>query len=123
MERMVKKNEISRQKDCRRSKKAVSGCHIILFTTGRGTPFGAPVPTIKISSNSEIYNKKNKWIDFNAGRIVDGETIDIVSDDLLNLVLKIASGDRTRQEMNDAREIAIFKDGVTLQQGGILDGF
>lgn len=93
---------------------AATGCHIILFTTGRGTPFGSPVPTIKISSNTELYNKKNKWIDFNAGRLVDGESMDVISKDLFDLVIKIASGDKTRQEVNNAREIAIFKDGVTL---------
>ena len=93
---------------------AASGAHIILFTTGRGTPFGSPVPTVKISSNTEIYNKKNNWIDFDAGKLLNGNSIDNLSDDLIEYVLNIANGNMTKQEKNQAREIAIFKDGVTL---------
>lgn len=91
-----------------------AGCHIILFTTGRGTPFGAPVPTIKISSNSELYEKKNNWIDFNAGVVAEGKSIKDVANDLFEYVIKVATGETTKQEKNKAREIAIFKDGVTL---------
>ena len=93
---------------------ASAGAHIILFTTGRGTPFGCPVPTVKISSNTELFEKKKNWIDFNAGVLVEGKSIDEVSDNLIDFVLKIASGEKTKQEENFAREIAIFKDGVTL---------
>ena len=92
-----------------------AGVHMILFTTGRGTPFGAPVPTVKISTNSALYEKKRNWIDFNAGTIADGtETMDEAADRLLDFVLDIASGKLTRQENGEIRGIAIFKDGVTL---------
>ncbi|MCR5209161.1 MAG: altronate dehydratase family protein [Lachnospiraceae bacterium] len=92
-----------------------AGAHMILFTTGRGTPFGAPVPTLKISTNTELYLKKSNWIDFNAGEIAGGnETIEAAADRLLSLVLTTASGTLTRQEINEFRDIAIFKDGITL---------
>lgn len=94
---------------------SAAGVHMILFTTGRGTPFGAPVPTIKISSNSELYKNKPGWIDFNAGGIAEGsETIEEAAGRLLELVLRAASGIKTKQEINGYRDIAIFKDGVTL---------
>lgn len=94
---------------------SAAGVHMILFTTGRGTPFGAPVPTIKISSNSELYKKKSGWIDFNAGGIADGsETIEEAAGRLFELVLRAASGIKTKQEINGYRDIAILKDGVTL---------
>lgn len=93
---------------------SAAGAHIVLFTTGRGTPFGCPVPTIKISSNTDLFEKKNKWIDFNAGELLTGLTLDEVSEKLLDLVIEVASGKKTKQEINNAREIAIFKDGVTL---------
>lgn len=93
---------------------AASGSHIILFTTGRGTPFGAPVPTIKISSNTELYNKKKNWIDFDAGKLLDSKDINELSDEFIDYVLKVASGEKTNQEKNNYKEIAIFKDGVTL---------
>lgn len=92
-----------------------AGVHMILFTTGRGTPFGAPVPTLKISSNSELYENKSGWIDFNAGMIAEGsETIEEAADRLLELVLSTASGLKTKQEINGYRDIAVLKDGVTL---------
>jgi altronate hydrolase len=91
-----------------------AGANLILFTTGRGTPFGAPVPTVKISTNTALYEKKGGWIDFNAGSVADGEPLDAAGDRLLDFVLEIASGKRTHSEDRDAREIAIFKDGVTL---------
>ena len=91
-----------------------AGAHIILFTTGRGTPFGAPAPTVKISTNTALYEKKGNWIDFNAGTVAQGEDLDLAGDRLLDFVLETASGRRTKAEERGAREIAIFKDGVTL---------
>ena len=90
---------------------AVSGCQLVLFTTGRGTPFGCPVPTVKIASNTSLYNKKKSWIDFNAGKLLDGEDI---KDEFFDFVLGICSGKKTKSELLDKTELAIFKDGVTL---------
>ena len=93
-----------------------SGATVLLFTTGRGTPLGFPVPTIKISSNSEIAAKKPHWIDFNAGTLLDGTRIMAdLSDELFAYVLDVASGrSQTNNEIHGYREIAIWKDGVTL---------
>lgn len=93
-----------------------SGATVLLFTTGRGTPLGFPVPTIKISSNSEIAAKKPHWIDFNAGALLDGtRDMDELADELFAYVLDVASGrKRTNNEVQGYREIAIWKDGVTL---------
>ncbi|MCR5733719.1 MAG: altronate dehydratase family protein [Lachnospiraceae bacterium] len=92
-----------------------AGAHMILFTTGRGTPFGAPAPTVKISTNTPLFEKKGGWIDFNAGTIADGEeTIDEAGERLLDFVIDIASGKKTKSEEGGYREIAVFKDGVTL---------
>ena len=91
-----------------------AGAHIILFTTGRGTPFGAPAPTVKISTNTALYEKKGNWIDFNAGTVAAGESLDAAGERLLDYVLAVASGEKTSAERHGAREIAIFKDGVTL---------
>ena len=94
-----------------------SGATMLLFTTGRGTPLGFPVPTLKISSNSGIATKKPHWIDFNAGRLLSGAgvTLDGMTDELLGVVLDVASGrTRTNNERNGYREIAIWKAGVTL---------
>jgi altronate hydrolase len=93
-----------------------SGATVLLFTTGRGTPLGFPAPTIKISSNSEIAMKKPHWIDFNAGTVLDGTTtLGQAADELFALVLEVASGRRrTRNEEHGYREIAIWKEGVTL---------
>lgn len=92
-----------------------SGAQIILFTTGRGTPLGAPVPTIKISTNSGLYKKKSNWIDFNAGQLLDENDAEAVVKDFYSFVLSVAAGEqKTRNEENGYREIAIFKDGVTL---------
>jgi altronate hydrolase len=93
-----------------------SGATVLLFTTGRGTPLGFPVPTVKISSNSEIAAKKPHWIDFNAGALLDGtSTMDDLADELFAYVLEVASGrQRTNNERQGYREIAIWKDGVTL---------
>lgn len=83
-----------------------AGCHLILFTTGRGTPLGAPVPTIKISTNTKLAEKKTGWTDFDAQTGGEG--------DLFNLIVETANGKETKNEINGYREIAIFKDGVTL---------
>jgi altronate hydrolase len=93
-----------------------SGATVLLFTTGRGTPLGFPVPTIKISSNSSIAEKKPHWIDFNGGALLDGtRTMDELADELLSQILDVASGRRrTNNEKNGYREIAIWKEGVTL---------
>ena len=92
-----------------------AGAHMILFTTGRGTPFGAPAPTMKISTNTPLYEKKGAWIDFNAGTVAEGkETLDEAGDRLLDYVLKVASGEQVNAEKHGIREISIFKDGVVL---------
>lgn len=93
-----------------------SGATVLLFTTGRGTPLGFPVPTIKISSNSHIAEKKPHWIDFNAGALLDGAaTLDGLADELFARILDVASGRiRTNNETHGYREIAIWKEGVTL---------
>jgi len=91
-----------------------AGAHLILFTTGRGTPFGAPAPTVKISTNTALFEKKSGWIDFNAGTVAQGESLDDAGDRLLDYVLAVASGQRTHAEQHGAREISIFKDGVVL---------
>ncbi len=92
-----------------------AGAHMILFTTGRGTPFGAPAPTLKIATNTPLATKKSGWIDFNAGVVADGlRTLDEAGADLLALVLEVASGKLTRTEEKGFREISIFKDGVVL---------
>jgi altronate hydrolase len=93
-----------------------SGATVLLFTTGRGTPLGFPVPTVKISSNSHIAGRKPHWIDFNAGALLDGDaTLDSLADELFALILDVASGrERTNNEKHGYREIAIWKEGVTL---------
>lgn len=93
---------------------AISGCQIVLFTTGRGTPFGTCVPTMKISTNSELARHKSTWIDFNAGTMVEGETSHQALQRLVAQVLDIASGERVNQERHRHKEISIFKRGVTL---------
>jgi altronate hydrolase len=93
-----------------------SGATVLLFTTGRGTPLGFPVPTIKISSNSDIAQRKPHWIDFNAGSLIDGTAeMDALSEELFGYVLDVASGRvLTNNEKHGYREIAIWKEGVTL---------
>lgn len=93
---------------------AVSGAQIVLFTTGRGTPFGCPVPTVKISSNTALYEKKRSWIDFNAGQLVEGVPMDTLSRDFYDYILCVAGGGQTTGEAHGIRDLAIFKDGVTL---------
>ena len=93
---------------------AAAGCQLVLFTTGRGTPFGTCVPTMKISTNSPLAQKKPDWIDFDAGRLLSGSALEAMAGELLALVLDIASGKPTKNELLDDRQIAIFKNGVTL---------
>jgi altronate hydrolase len=93
-----------------------SGATLLLFTTGRGTPLGFPVPTVKIASNHAIAEKKPHWIDVDAGAVLDGTTtLDALADTLLTQVIAIASGEaKTKNELSGNREIAIWKEGVTL---------
>ena len=93
---------------------ALSGCQMVLFTTGRGTPFGTFVPTMKISTNSNLAKRKNNWIDLNAGSIVEDETWESALDRLLKKVVAVADGEKLHHELIGAKEIAIFKSGVTL---------
>lgn len=93
---------------------AAAGAHIILFTTGRGTPFAAPVPTIKISSNTGIAKRKSRWIDFNAGVLAEGADMETTADAFFEFVLSVASGKKTRSEEAGFHDMAIFKQGVTL---------
>ena len=93
---------------------ASCGCHMVLFTTGRGTPFGTYVPTMKISTNSNLYNNKPNWIDFNAGVIAEGEPMEQVAKRFAEFVIEVANGAKTNNEKNGYHEIAIFKNGVTL---------
>ena len=88
-----------------------AGVHIILFTTGRGTPVGAPVPTVKIATNHSLAERKAGWIDFDASPTLDGNPL---TDELFEYVVSVAEGRETKNEINDYREISIFKDGVTL---------
>jgi altronate hydrolase len=92
---------------------AAAGAHMVLFSTGRGTPFGCPVPTVKIATNSTLAGKKPGWIDFNAGMLLEGCPAEKAADELFDLVCRIASGEKTQNEKNGFQEIAIFKDGVT----------
>ena len=93
---------------------AVSGAQMILFSTGRGTPFGCPVPTLKISSNSPLAARKRNWIDFDAGRLLEGKTLEELGQELMEFVLSVAGGAPTRNERNGFHDLAIFKQGVTL---------
>jgi len=92
---------------------AAAGATMILFTTGRGTPLGFPVPTVKIASNSALAARKSGWIDFDAGAVLT-QGFDAVADDLLARIVSIASGEATAAERAGEREIAIWKRGVTL---------
>ena len=93
---------------------AVSGAHIVLFTTGRGTPFASPVPTVKISSNSKLAGHKDNWIDFNAGRMVEDKSKEELAQELFDYVLAVASGKKVKAEEAGFHDMAIFKQGVTL---------
>ena len=93
---------------------AAAGCQMVLFTTGRGTPFGTFIPTMKISTNSDLFNNKPKWIDFNAGELLEGKSMEVVLHAFIDKIIAIANGERTHNEENGYREISIFKNGVTL---------
>lgn len=94
---------------------AASGAHIVLFTTGRGTPFASPVPTMKISSNSALYQKKNNWIDFNCGVLTDEDiSLSELGQNLFDYVIEVASGAKLKSELAGLHDMAIFKQGVTL---------
>lgn len=93
---------------------AASGCHLVLFTTGRGTPFGTFVPTVKISTNSSLAANKPGWIDFNAGTLTEGESMETLSARFTQFILEVAGGRFANNERKGYREIAIFKSGVTL---------
>ena len=94
---------------------AAAKCHLVLFTTGRGNPYGGYVPTVKISTNTELYNKKRKWIDFDAGRLVSEDlTIQELTNEFIEYIIRVINGEKTNNEKNHFQEIAIFKSGVTL---------
>lgn len=92
---------------------AAADCQLVLFTTGRGTPFGSFVPTVKIATNNELYAKKGHWMDFNAGPLLEAPMEDVL-EDFIHHIIAVASGQKTRNEQNEVRELAIFKTGVTL---------
>lgn len=91
-----------------------AGAQLILFTTGRGTPVGAPVPTVKIATNDRVFKQKKGWMDFNAGKLLNDQSMDSLADELFDFVLDVASGSQTRNEINGYKEISIFKDGIIL---------
>lgn len=94
---------------------AAAGCHMVLFSTGRGTPYGGFVPTVKIATNSDLAQRKPHWIDFDAGQLVYDTTMEQALEAFVDLIRQIASGEQlARNEQNDFRELAIFKSGVTL---------
>lgn len=93
---------------------AASGAHIVLFTTGRGTPFASPVPTIKISSNTALFEKKQNWIDFNCGSLVEDGDLTALGEQLFDYVMAVASGEEVKSEKAGFHDMAIFKQGVTL---------
>ncbi|MBV7276921.1 altronate dehydratase [Clostridiaceae bacterium UIB06] len=93
---------------------ASAGCQMVLFTTGRGTPFGSFVPTIKVSTNTQLYKLKPHWIDFNAGSLVEDVSFESLLEEFVNFIIKVASGELANNEKNNFRELAIFKTGVTL---------
>ena len=93
---------------------ASCGCHLVLFTTGRGTPFGTFVPTMKIATNPTLAKNKPGWVDFSAGQLVEGRTMKELVPEFIDKVLAVASGERARNEENGYQEISIFKNGVTL---------
>ena len=90
---------------------SAAGVHIILFTTGRGTPVGGPVPTVKIATNHSLAERKSNWIDFDASPTLDGNPL---TEELFEYIIRVAEGEQTKNEQHSYREISIFKDGVTL---------
>ncbi|WP_279049701.1 UxaA family hydrolase [Cedecea davisae] len=93
---------------------AAAGCHMVLFSTGRGTPYGGFVPTLKIATNSELAEKKPHWIDFDAGRLLHGSTMPDLLEQFIDVIVRTVNGESTCNEKNDFRELALFKSGVTL---------
>lgn len=94
---------------------AAAGCQIVLFTTGRGTPFGTFVPTVKVATNTQLYEAKPHWIDFNAGLLAEDDVHEeFVLREFIHYMIEVASGQLVNHEKNDFRELAIFKSGVTL---------
>ena len=93
---------------------AAAGAQMVLFTTGRGTPFASPVPTVKIATNSRLAGNKGNWIDFNAGRLVEDMPMEMLSKELFEYVLAVASGKKVKAEEAGFHDMAIFKQGVTL---------
>lgn len=93
---------------------ASAGCHLVLFTTGRGTPFGTFVPTMKIATNPTLAQRKANWIDFNAGQLIQGKDMLTLRNEFVDKILAVASGEPAKNEENGYREISIFKNGVTL---------
>lgn len=91
-----------------------SGCQLVLFTTGRGTPFGSFVPTMKISTNSALFNKKRNWIDFNAGQLLEDKTMDQLLEEFIQYIIEVSGGVKLKHEQSGFKEISIFKTGVTL---------
>lgn len=101
---------------------AAAGCHMVLFSTGRGTPFATVIPTIKISTNTALYNHKGAWIDFNAGQAAEGKDFSVLTSELLDYVINVASGKLTKSEEKGYHEIVIWKDGVTMQSYHFMGG-
>ena len=93
---------------------ASAGCQIVLFTTGRGTPFGTFVPTMKIATNPTLAQRKPNWIDFSAGQLIEGKTMEQLLPEFIDKILAVASGEKARNEANGYSEISIFNNGVTL---------
>ena len=87
---------------------------MVLFTTGRGTPFGTFVPTMKVSTNSNLARRKPTWIDFNAGELVEDKTMEAMLEEFIDYVLRVADGEYVNSEKSGIHEISIFKNGVTL---------
>lgn len=91
-----------------------AGVHMILFTTGRGTPVGAPVPTVKTATNKSLAERKKNWIDFDASPLIDGADLQSLTDEFFDFIIETASGKQTKNEINGYSEISIFKDGIVL---------
>ena len=91
-----------------------SGCQLVLFTTGRGTPFGSFVPTMKISTNTRLSERKSNWIDFNAGKLAEDRSMDELLNEFIHEIICIIEGKKLKHELSGFKEIAIFKTGITL---------
>ena len=85
---------------------------MVLFSTGRGTPYGGVVPTVKISTNSALAQKKKNWIDFDAGQLVNGVKMDKLLEQFIDLIIQLVNGKQTCNEINQFRDLSIFKNGV-----------